>query len=240
MTVGSTLRAAWTTAWTAVPAWTASVLLAFLPAGSSSQVGFSQPDRAPVEGQILRTDTLCTDTFHTDTLCAGTFRTGPFRAAGVWDVEDTRKIEGTWAIDKKRSTAIDPWQDLTIEIEAGEERLDLRRLWTGNYGFVAVDSIDIPINGTSHPASLKGWPDNRHIGAFARPDAERLVSATWLDGGQTLRVSTRTEVSVSQGKAQVRTYSEYRPSPDGQELTVLELRSTRPRPIRYVLTRRAD
>jgi hypothetical protein len=81
------------------------------------------------------------------------------------------------------------------------------------------------------------WPDNRHIGAFLASDSSKSVSAAWLDDGQTLRVTTRLTVRISQGTTRIRTYSEYRVSPSGRHLVVLELRSTRPKPIRYTFER---
>ena len=44
-------------------------------------------------------------------------------------------------------------------------------------------------------------------------------------------------MSIQQGEQPIRIYTEYRLSPEGDRLDVLELRSTRPRPIHYVFTR---
>lgn len=155
------------------------------------------------------------------------------------------RFDGRWEIDKDRSTAIDPWKDLTVEIEASEDRLALKRIWKGHYGFSAVDSVRIPIDGASHPVSTQMWPDNRHVGVFVGQSArdgveEKSVSARWRDDGRTLQVTTKMSAAVSQGQATLRVHSEYRLGPNGQELNVLELRSTRPRPIRYVLTRETE
>lgn len=158
---------------------------------------------------------------------------------------DSLRLNGSWQIDKQRSTAIDPWKDLTVEIEASEKSLVLKRVWKGHYGFSAVDSVKIPIDGTLHPVSMQMWPDNRHVGVFVGPSAEegqqqKSVSASWLDDGHTLQVTTRMSAAVSQGQATTRIHREYRLSPNEEELIILELRSTRPRPIRYVLKRKKD
>ncbi len=147
------------------------------------------------------------------------------------------RFEGTWTLVAERSTAIDPWNDLSIAIDVSGSTLTLKRTWAGNYGFAAVDSTTIPIDGTPHRVSLAQWPDNRHIGAFVAADSTKQVSARWLDDGRTLQVTTRLTVRASQGPTRLRTHSEYRVGPDGDDLTVLELRSTRPQPIRYTFER---
>jgi hypothetical protein len=143
------------------------------------------------------------------------------------------KLSGKWKIDKEVSTAIDPWRDMQIEIDATSSQLTLDRNWEGYHGFSVSDSMTIPIDGSTHQVSMSQWPDNRHIGAFLAEDSLKSVSARWLDEGRTLQVTTRLKLKVSQGTSQVRTHSEYRVSPSGAHLIVLELRSTRPRPIRY-------
>lgn len=155
------------------------------------------------------------------------------------DRSPTRRaqFEGSWQIIHPESSAIDPWNDLAVEIEFSADRLHLYRRWHGPTDYTAVDSIRAPIDGEPHEAPLGQWPDNRHIGAFARTDRPRRVAAEWLDEGRTLRVTSRFWVEVSQGERQIRTDTEYRMAPDGDRLIVLELRSTRPRARRYVLRR---
>lgn len=146
-------------------------------------------------------------------------------------------LDGTWQLVKAESSPIDPWNTLTIEIEAGSSRLGLTRRWHGPTDYTAVDSVHIPIDGNTHRAPLPEWPDNRHIGAFADSDRPRRLAAEWLDEGRTLRVTSRFWVDTSQGQHHLRTYTEYRVAPQGNRLVVLELRSTRPKPRRYVLQR---
>jgi hypothetical protein len=147
------------------------------------------------------------------------------------------RINGTWRLVTAESSPIDPWNTLTVAIDAGPARLSLTRRWHGPTDYTTTDSVRIPIDGDAHRAPLPEWPDNRHIGAFADPDRPRRVQAEWLDDGRTLRVTSRFGVETSQGTQRVRTYTEYRVAPDGDRLVVIELRSTRPKPRRYVLER---
>lgn len=157
-------------------------------------------------------------------------------SCGGPDGVEADRFNGTWAIDKERSTDITPWNDLTIEIDASPSRLTLERIWGGSYGVTVNDSMTIPIDRERHRVSMQQWPENRHIGAFLTADSSKAVSAEWLDEGQTLRVTTYLNLRTSQGTTRVRTHSEYRIAPDGATLRVLMLRSSRPRPIRYTFT----
>lgn len=164
------------------------------------------------------------------------FALGSMSSGGTDGSIDAARFNGAWSLDKERSTDITPWNDLTIEIDASPSRLTLERIWGGSYGVTVNDSMTIPIDGEKHRVPMQQWPDNRHIGAFLAADSSKSVSAEWLDDGQTLRVTTHLNVRISQGTTRIRTHSEYRVAPDGKTLTVLELRSTRPRPLRYTFT----
>lgn len=157
-------------------------------------------------------------------------------SCGGPDGVEADQFNGTWAIEKERSTDITPWSDLAIEIDANRHQLTLERIWGGSYGVTMNDSMTIPIDGERHRVSMQQWPDNRHIGAFLGADSSKTVSAEWLDEGQTLRVTTHVKLRTSQGTTRVRTHSEYRVAPDRTSLRVLTLRSSRPRPIRYTFT----
>jgi hypothetical protein len=141
---------------------------------------------------------------------------------------------GEWTLLTSESSAIDPWRRLRVSLDADRSTLTLVRTWTGAYGITSVDSVRIPIDGERHEISIPQWPDNRHIAVRPTADSVKYVSARWLDRGRTLQTSTRIPVLSSQGETDIRIHSEYRIAPDGERLVVLELRSTRPRPIHYV------
>jgi hypothetical protein len=141
---------------------------------------------------------------------------------------------GEWTLLTSESSAIDPWRRLRVSLDADQSTLTLMRTWTGAYGITSVDSVRIPIDGEHHEISIPQWPDNRHVAVRPTADSVKYVSARWLDRGRTLRTSTRIPVLTSQGETDIRIHSEYRIAPDGERLVVLELRSTRPRPIHYV------
>lgn len=150
-------------------------------------------------------------------------------------------FSGEWAINEERSTAIDPWRDLTLRITATEEWVDLTRAWRGTReGGAFDDSLRLQIGEAVQSPPMIQWPDNRHAGVYIAGDRTKTVFSEWKDDGHTLTTEATLEVSVQQGLRTVRIYTEYRLSPGGDRLDVLELRSTRPRPIHYVFFRSSD
>jgi len=151
---------------------------------------------------------------------------------------DPGAFYGTWQIIGDRSTSVDPWRRLRLEIRGQSGRVTLKRIWSGNReAGTYVDSVSVPTDGTPVTVAMGQWPDNRHLGAFLGPDSTKQVTAQWMDDGRTLRTQTRLRVRTSQGTRPIRIYSEYRIAPDSTHLTLLELRSTRPSPLRYVFSR---
>lgn len=147
-------------------------------------------------------------------------------------------FNGTWTLIEDRSTSVDPWRSLALEMEVDGPRVTLKRIWGGNReAGTYTDSMTIRTDGSVHEVPMEQWPDNRHLGAFLAGDSTKRVTAEWIDDGRTLQISTRLQVRTSQGVRPIRIYSEYRVSPDGRHLTLLELRSTRPRPTHYTFER---
>lgn len=147
-------------------------------------------------------------------------------------------FSGTWTLVKERSTSVDPWRSMAIKMEVDGPNVTLKRIWGGNReAGTYMDSVTVRTDGSVHTVVMDQWPDNRHLGAFLAGDSTKQVTAEWLDDERTLRVERRLQVRTSQGVRPIRIYSEYRLSTDGRHLTVLELRSTRPRPLHYAFER---
>ncbi len=146
-----------------------------------------------------------------------------------------RDFEGEWLIDREESTAIDPWSRILLDISVDEEAVTIirtvttgRRSHTQDYPLVPGQTVDIPI---------EWWTGNRHIGAYMGGDDTMAIKTEWLDGGRTLRTESEYVLETSQGETPARTYREYRLSPDGTELRVMTLRSSRDRPILHIFNR---
>ena len=145
---------------------------------------------------------------------------------------------GRWVLVDSLSRAIDPWRGLAVEVAVEGEAVVLERQWRGSReGGASTDSVRLVPGRTVQSGPMDQWPDERHLGVYVAGDRTKSVASRWADGGRTLVTESRLVVSVQQGERVLRVYTEYRLAPGGDRLDVLELRSTRPRPIHYVFAR---
>lgn len=156
-------------------------------------------------------------------------------------IEGNTELSGSWVLDQSRSTAIDPWRNLSLEIDVTGDLVSLKRHWRGSReGGAFIDSVRVRAGGDAVKVEMEQWADNRHLGAYIGGDGTKTVTAQWVDGGKTLTTETHLILSVQQGEAPVRIYTEYRLSSDRNRLDVIEIRSTRPTPNYYLFTRSGD
>ena len=146
------------------------------------------------------------------------------------------ELAGSWHIDLARSTELSPWKDyeLTIGIEGDIVTLHRRLAW-GRREF--TDTIAIDLHRIDNVFPVEMWPENRHLGAYIGGDRTKHVHAAWLDHGRILRLTTDLVLQTQQGPRDVNILSDYKVSPNGDQLTLTELRSTRNRPIVYLFKR---
>lgn len=145
-------------------------------------------------------------------------------------------FDGRWKIDTSRSTALDPWRSLAIEIAVEGDQVSISRFYGGGTR-VAQESMTVDTTLPAQTVEVEGWWDNRHIGAYLGGGKEQTVTARWLDEGQTLQLEIEMILETSQGDAPVRVMREMRLSRDGRTLRVLQLRSSRNLPVVRVFTK---
>jgi hypothetical protein len=142
---------------------------------------------------------------------------------------------GRWRMDPARSTALDGWSTMDLVISVDGPKVGLRHDMTWHTTKVtATNTVD-----TAAPADLTNFfrVDQRHMAVYARPGEVAHVTAAWLDNGRTLRVEAQVPVETSQGNTTLRLYDEYRLLEGGGELVLVELHSTRSRPLVYHFTK---
>lgn len=150
--------------------------------------------------------------------------------------EANPQLAGKWKIDRDLSTAFDPWRSIELEIEVDGSRVTIEELHTtGRRRSAQVYELDLGKPSNVVPVSL--WTGNRHIGAYIGGDGTMRVDADLVDEGRTLALECHYVLDTSQGSTPVRSHKEFRPSADGDQLIVMELRSSRPRPVLYVFNR---
>ena len=125
--------------------------------------------------------------------------------------------------------------DLIVSVEGDEVVLTHDMRWRSTR-VEAVDRVN-----TVHPVELRDFfrIEQRHMAVYRPKDSVTPVTAAWLDDGRTLRVEAVHEVEVSQGTASIRIYSEYRLQEGNETLTLIELHSTRDRPLVYIFKKLA-
>jgi len=150
-----------------------------------------------------------------------------------------RDLGGTWVLVKERSTDINPWRSRTLTIESSDTQVKIfRDLGAGRDS--RKDTLVVPTDGqtlTTIVPESKKWMEQPHLGVFFDGKTEQHVKGTWLRPGMELRVTEQTTLQTSQAAAPVEIIRRYIVSEDGSELTMLETRSSRPRPINLVFKR---
>lgn len=145
-------------------------------------------------------------------------------------------FSGQWTLDPERSSAVDPWRRIELDLSVeGDELVVSELLTTGRRKVRQI--YHVPLGGETSESQVDWWTGNRHIGAFIADDGSMRMSGERVDEGRTLRVESRFTLATSQGEAPVREYAEYRLSPDGETLTRITLRSTRQLPVLHVFNR---
>ncbi len=139
---------------------------------------------------------------------------------------------GRWRLDPALSTALDGWQkmDLVVAFDGTRVALTHDMTWRSTK-LQATNIFD-----TTAPVEMRGFfrVEQRHMAVYPAKGGVTSGTATWIDGLRTLRTEALTPVEVSQGEVFMRITSEYRLSETGDLLTLIELHSTRNRPLIYV------
>ena len=140
-------------------------------------------------------------------------------------------FEGRWQLDKARSTALDGWHEweLVLSISGTQVNLQHNMKW-GRTEFSATNTVD-----TAQAVTLPNFfrVEQRHMALYPAKGQPTPVRASWLDGNRTLRVEADAPIEISQGQTVMRIYSEYRLVEGDRELVLIELHSSRPRPLVY-------
>ena len=145
-------------------------------------------------------------------------------------------FSGTWATNSQRSSALDPFRRVVLEIEVQGSMVTISEKHdAGRRNSTEVYELDTRKDVNVIP--ITWWSANRHIGAFIGGDKTKRMHAEWIDEGKTLKVTSEFVVETSQSETPVRTYAEYRLSNDEQRITRIEIRSTRDLPIVHVYER---
>jgi len=148
---------------------------------------------------------------------------------------DPAAFAGRWRLDRARSTALDGWHEWDLVIAVDGSRVSLtHEMKGGRTNFSATNTVD-----TAQAVTLPNFfrVEQRHMALYPAKGKATPVRAAWLDTGRTLRLEAETPIEISQGETVMRIYAEYRLVEGDRELQLIELHSSRPRPLIYTFTK---
>ena len=142
-------------------------------------------------------------------------------------------LEGRWRLDPKYSSGLDGWSamDMVFAHEGSQIAItyemalrSIRRDYTNTFD-------------TSKKVTSKGFfrVEQRHMAVYGAKDGVSSSTAEWIDDNRTLRTESHTPVEVSQGVVTMRITCEYHIGEEGKKLTVIEIHSSRERPLIYFM-----
>ena len=139
-------------------------------------------------------------------------------------------IEGHWRLLREKSSSIDPWSTLTLDIGLQNDTVVIVKTYSaGNPHDVRKDSIRVNTRGTEQtlPMPSDRWLGEVSMGVYYKPSSFRHVTASWNADGKELGMEVRETLETSQGEIETTTRKTYTVSPDASTLIVAEKRSTR-------------
>lgn len=145
-------------------------------------------------------------------------------------------LDGHWQLDPARSSALNFWRTFELDIATDGDAIVIKRhLRYGNRG--AEEVFRLEVNNPYNVVPVDWWADNRFMGLYIGGDGAKYVRATWFDDRRMLRLDSNFIVTTQQGEKPLNILSDYKVSLTGDELTLIELRSSRMQPFVYVFTR---
>ncbi len=141
------------------------------------------------------------------------------------------ELAGRWRLDTDRSSPLDGWHtlDLVFSLEGSQISIQHELRWRRT-NYRATNIVD-----TSKSVSSDKFfrVEQRHMAVYPAKGGITHTTAEWIDKDRTLRTETNTPVEVSQGDVNMRITSEYRVGEGGETLVLIELHSSRARPLVY-------
>jgi len=147
---------------------------------------------------------------------------------------------GTWELLPHKSTDIDLYRTMGVELRASGKDVVAINIWGGK-GRNHRDSVKVRTDGTvaKVPVTNRVFPSNSFMGLMMVTGSQREITAAVENGGKVLKLKEQTRVRGSQGAVPVSIVRTYALSDDGETMSYTIERSTRKTgpPTRFVLKR---
>lgn len=163
-----------------------------------------------------------------------------FCAASLHVQADEMSLVGEWVLVRQASTEIDLYGTLTIEISKLKDGLVLTRTFGGSRFY--EESLTLKTGGVVNriPVRDRVFPTNVFMGLSMDLGKERMIKAFWVEEASHLRLEETYDVLASQGKAPMRVEHDFRAGPSPDILTYTIARSTREKPISYIMKKKGS
>jgi hypothetical protein len=137
------------------------------------------------------------------------------------------KLTGTWEYIPHKSTDIDLYGTMSVEIRSTDARVTVINTWGRGRSF--RDSMNLALGGAETRIAVKNrvFPSNVFMGLMSPVGTERFISARWEKPGTVLILSERARIRGSQGETDMRITHTYTLAGDGETMTYQVDRSTR-------------
>ena len=151
---------------------------------------------------------------------------------------DEKGLDGRWELVKNKSTDIDLYGTLSLDIRTQGQNLTLIRTWGAGRSY--RDSLTLPVGGAvvSVPVTNRVFPSNVFMG-FMMPVGSSREVTVFRDADGGIRVEESFRLRGSQGETAVTATNLFALSPGGETMTYEIRRSTRTSgpPVKFVLKR---
>jgi hypothetical protein len=148
-------------------------------------------------------------------------------------------FEGRWILIPEKSTEIDLYSTLTLDIKQDGPTVKIIQTWGRGRSF--VETLVLKTDGSVNlvPINDRVFPTNVFMGLSMPVGQERKIKASWENGGRILRLEESFDLRSSQGITQISSINTYELSDDREILTYSIKRSTRRSgpEVKYVLKR---
>lgn len=150
------------------------------------------------------------------------------------------KFGGEWELLKEKSTEIDLWSTLSLDITVNGSDVTIIHQW--GKGRSHSDTLDLETGGKANkiPIGHRVWPTNVFMGIEMPIGKLRKIKAYWEKDGSVLRLEQTYPVRGSQGDRKISSTHTYRYSPPQNTIIYTIERDTRENepPLRYEFKRK--
>ncbi len=158
-------------------------------------------------------------------------------ATGMLRAQEAQTLQGKWTIIPHKSANIDLWGALSLEIDAGPERVNLIQHW-GHPNRRFSDTLNLVVGEvTKVPITDRVFTTNVFMGLSMPVGENRKIEAEWIKEGSVLQLTEHAPVLGSQGKTEITNVHTYSVTKEPGIISYRIERSTRPEPINYLLKR---